>query len=87
MNAFIYAAGRATRLGAAAQNRPKLLLEFGGRSLLEWHVIRLQEVGVRRIRVITGHLRPMMQAAIFDMASRYRADIEDRCRAVAQVLA
>lgn len=77
MNAFIYAAGRATRLGPAAQNRPKLLIEFGGRSLLEWHVIRLKEVGVGRIRVITGFLRPMMQAAIFELATRYSVDIEE----------
>lgn len=77
MNAFIYAAGRATRLGPAAQNRPKLLLEFGGRSLLEWHVIRLQEIGATRIRVISGHLRPMMQSAIAEVAARYRLDVQE----------
>lgn len=77
MNAFIYAAGRATRLGTAANNRPKLLLEFGGRTLLEWHILRLQEVGARSIRVITGHLRPMMQAAIFEMASRHQVDLQE----------
>lgn len=77
MNAFIYAAGRATRLGPGYQNRPKLLIEFGGRSLLEWHVIRLQEVGVRRVRVITGYLQPIMQAAISELAARYPVDIEE----------
>lgn len=55
MNAVIYAAGRATRLGRAHAQRPKILLEFGGRSLLEWHALRLAAVGVDRIFVVTGH--------------------------------
>ena len=40
MKAIICAAGRGVRLGA---NSPKILLEFGGRSLLEWHALRLRE--------------------------------------------
>ncbi|MBX3743925.1 MAG: phosphocholine cytidylyltransferase family protein [Verrucomicrobiae bacterium] len=57
MNAIIYAAGRATRLGIAFAQQPKILLEIGGRSLLERHVHRLAAAGVRRITVVTGHCR------------------------------
>ena len=35
MNAILYVAGRAMRLGKHAQERPKVLLEFGGQSLLD----------------------------------------------------
>ena len=54
MKAIICAAGRGVRLGA---NSPKILLEFGGRTLLEWHVLRLREVGVREVILVTGYLR------------------------------
>ncbi|MBM3847690.1 MAG: phosphocholine cytidylyltransferase family protein [Verrucomicrobia bacterium] len=60
MNAFIYAAGRASRLGAISKGRHKMLLPFGGKSLLEWHAIRLRESGVSKIFVITGHLREQL---------------------------
>lgn len=57
MRAFIYAAGRATRLGPEYARRPKILIELGGRSLLEWHVMRLRDVGVTELTIITGHER------------------------------
>jgi choline kinase len=54
MKAIIYAAGRGTRLQS---DSPKILLEFGGRTLLEWHALRLREAGVREVVLVTGHLR------------------------------
>lgn len=54
MKAVIYAAGRGTRLGAAS---PKILLEIGGRTLLEWHAVRLRNCGVHDLVIVTGHLR------------------------------
>jgi len=54
MKAIIYAAGRGTRLQS---DSPKILLEFGGRTLLEWHALRLREAGIREIVLVTGHLR------------------------------
>jgi choline kinase len=54
MKAVIYAAGRGTRLQL---DSPKILLEFGGRTLLEWHALRLREAGVRELVLVTGHLR------------------------------
>jgi choline kinase len=54
MKAIIYAAGRGTRLQS---DRPKILLEFGGRTLLQWHALRLSEAGVREVVLVTGHLR------------------------------
>ena len=64
MRAFIYAAGRATRLGPDYARRPKILIEIGGRSLLEWHVMRLREVGVTGLTIITGHERGQIAAEL-----------------------
>ena len=55
MNAYSYAAGRGQRLGDAFQHRAKILLEIGGRTILEWHMIRLCEVGIQKVRVVIGY--------------------------------
>jgi len=55
MNAFIYAAGRGMRLGPELGRQPKILLEIGGRSLLEWHACRLRQAGVRQAFVVVGY--------------------------------
>lgn len=54
MNAFIYAAGRGVRLGPELGRKPKVLLEIGGRTLLEWHARRLQEAGIGRVFIVVG---------------------------------
>ena len=64
ITAFIYAAGRAMRLGSGFSDRPKILIEFGGKSLLEWHAQRLAEAGVGRLFVVTGYKREMIRAAL-----------------------
>lgn len=55
--AFLYAAGRGMRLGTAAAGRPKILLEVGGRTLLDWHAARLAEIGIERLFIVTGYAR------------------------------
>ena len=57
MNAILYVAGRASRLGEIARARNKVLLEFGGLSLLERHVMILAQLRVPKLFVVTGHLR------------------------------
>jgi choline kinase len=71
VRAIIYAAGRATRLGPAYVNVPKILLSFSGRSLLEWHVLWLARFGVERISVVTGYLRDQVQEALAPLPERY----------------
>ena len=71
MNAIIYAAGRASRLGSIAKDRHKILLPFGGKSLLEWHAIRLKSAGVTQIYVVTGHLREQLAEEMAMLVERY----------------
>ena len=74
MKAVICAAGRGTRLGAKS---PKILLEFGGRTLFEWHAVRLQECGVREVILVTGHLREQIAAAAPAISARYGLRIRE----------
>jgi len=68
MKAIIYAAGRGTRLQL---DSPKILLEFGGRTLLEWHALRLREAGVREVVLVTGHLRDQIAEMLPGVRARY----------------
>src|SRR6266566_7383094 len=68
MKAIIYAAGRGTRLRL---DTPKILLEFGGRTLLEWHALRLREAGVREVVLVTGHLREQVAETLPGICDRY----------------
>lgn len=74
MKAIICAAGRGVRLGA---DSPKILLEFGGRTLLEWHALRLREAGVADVVLITGYLREQIGAVLPGISARYGASMRE----------
>lgn len=71
MNAYIYAAGQGHRLGGAFQGRTKILLDFAGRSLLEWHALRLREAGIREARLVVGYQADEVCRAIPPLEARY----------------
>lgn len=77
MNVIIYAAGRATRLGREHSSHPKILLEFGGRTLLEWHARRLAEVGAQTAFVVTGHERQQVQEVLPPLTKRYGVQFQE----------
>jgi choline kinase len=52
--AIILAAGRGSRLGDLTKDRPKCLLEFGGRPLIDWQLSALAANGVTDVVVIVG---------------------------------
>ena len=49
MKAIILSAGQGSRLGHLTDDRPKCLIEFGGRSLLDWQLDTLAANGVDEI--------------------------------------
>lgn len=71
MKAIIYAAGVGKRLEGRFGPKPKLLLEFGGRSLLDWHGQRLKEIGCDELVVVTGYLREQLEAALTTLGPRH----------------
>lgn len=52
--AIILSAGRGSRLGDLTRDRPKCLLEFAGRTLIDWQIDALNAAGVEDIVVIVG---------------------------------
>lgn len=55
MKAMILAAGLGTRLRPLTDNRPKALVEVGGRTLLEITLARLSSFGIREVIVNVHH--------------------------------
>jgi len=55
MKAIILAAGKGVRMGKYTRNLPKGMLEFDGKTLLQWQMESLRAGGVNRIVVVTGY--------------------------------
>lgn len=55
MRALILAAGRGSRLGARTQDRPKGLVELGGRALIDWQLAALRAAGIEQIALVRGY--------------------------------
>jgi NDP-sugar pyrophosphorylase family protein len=60
MKAMILAAGLGTRLRPLTDDRPKALVEVGGRTLLEITLARLRGFGVREVMVNVHHFADMV---------------------------
>ena len=60
MQAIILCGGLATRLGNISKRIPKILLEIGGRTVLDWQLNLLKEVGVKDTILASGHLHDML---------------------------
>jgi choline kinase len=65
MRAIILAAGRGQRLKQAeGQEFPKCLLSFGGRTLLERHLLLLRQIGVEEVVLALGFRRELIVAEL-----------------------
>lgn len=60
MKAMILAAGLGTRLRPLTDDRPKALVEVGGRTLLEIAVARLNSFGIREVIINVHHFADMI---------------------------
>lgn len=64
MKAMVLAAGLGTRLRPLTNDRPKALVEIGGRTLLEIALTRLRSVGVDQVIVNVHHFPEMILEAL-----------------------
>ncbi|MEO7654800.1 MAG: phosphocholine cytidylyltransferase family protein [Sphingomicrobium sp.] len=64
MKAIILSAGQGSRLGHLVDNRPKCLIDFNGRSLLDRQLDTLAANGVDEAVVVTGFHDELVQAAV-----------------------
>ena len=68
MKAMILAAGRGERMRPLTDRLPKPLLEVGGRSLIEWHLLALARAGITDIVVNLSWQGERIPAALGDGA-------------------
>ncbi len=64
MKAIILSAGQGSRLGHLVDDRPKCLIEFNGRTLLDRQLDTLESNGVQEAVVVTGFHDELVQQAI-----------------------
>lgn len=60
-HAILLSAGQGSRLLPLTAERPKCLIDFSGRTLIEWQVEMLARGGVKRIDVVTGFMTDMVE--------------------------
>ncbi len=60
MNAIILCGGLSTRLGEITKSIPKILLEIGGKTVLDWQLEKLSAVGVTTVVLAAGHLSDVL---------------------------
>lgn len=64
MKAIILSAGQGSRLGHLVDDRPKCLIEFSGRTLLDRQLDTLEANGVHEVVVVTGFHDELVDKAI-----------------------
>lgn len=64
MKAVILAAGVGSRLEPLTSRLPKCLVPVAGISLLDRMIARIEEVGIREIIVVTGHMREVLETHV-----------------------
>lgn len=73
--AMILAAGLGTRLGAETADRPKILTDIGGITLLEWIIVKLARHGFTDIIINIHHHADMIEEQAPAIAARAGASI------------
>ncbi|HKB12120.1 MAG TPA: phosphocholine cytidylyltransferase family protein [Vicinamibacterales bacterium] len=76
-HAVILAAGTSTRMGSLTADRPKAMLEVGGRSLIDRALEALAACGVHDVTVVAGYRQQMLRDHLGDRVrfienARYR---------------
>lgn len=64
MRAIILAAGQGSRLLPLTADKPKCLIDFNGRSLLDWQLDVLGRAGIAEALVVTGFRDDQVEAAL-----------------------
>lgn len=69
--AIILAAGRSSRLYPITLERPKCLLELGGKPIIQWQIEILRKIGISDIVVVVGYKKEVIMGQIGNTV-RYR---------------
>lgn len=63
-HAILLSAGQGSRMLPLTAEQPKCLIDFSGRTLIEWQIEMLARGGVRRIDVVTGFMTDMVDEVL-----------------------
>lgn len=77
MQAVIFAAGVGERLGKDSHHLPKVLLKFGGKTLLERHLNNLQALGISQVTVGAGFAAKEIQEELYRLNAHHVDVVEN----------
>jgi len=60
MKAIILAAGRGSRMKELTDEKPKCLIEFNGKPLIEWQLKAIKKTNIQEIGIVTGYKQEML---------------------------
>ncbi|WFL77177.1 phosphocholine cytidylyltransferase family protein [Altererythrobacter arenosus] len=63
-HAILLSAGQGSRLLPLTAERPKCLIDFSGKTLIEWQIEMLARGGVKRIDIVTGFMTDMVEEMV-----------------------
>ena len=66
--AIILSAGQGSRLLPLTADMPKCMIDFSGRTLIEWQIRMLAACGVCEVHVVTGFMTEMVEAELARLA-------------------
>ncbi|MFC0408027.1 phosphocholine cytidylyltransferase family protein [Roseomonas elaeocarpi] len=78
MHAVILSAGQGKRLLPLTADKPKCLLPFAGRTILEWQVRALSAAGIEHIHVVTGFQAARVEEEARRLSAELKVPVETR---------
>lgn len=76
MKAVLLAAGRSTRLYPLTLDKPKSLLEVGGKTLLEYQLDAFASCEISEVIIVTGYLNHVIEGKIKELQDLYPFEFE-----------
>ena len=64
MNAIILCGGLSARLKDITRSIPKILLEIKGKTVLDWQLEKIKELGINEVVLAAGHLADVLKEAV-----------------------
>jgi len=71
MKAVVLAAGLGKRLATVTVEKPKVLVKIGNKSLIEHHLDKLWNLGIKQIALVIGYKGEMVKEAIGNVVTYY----------------
>ncbi len=75
MKAMIMAAGYGTRLGSETRERPKILIDLGGFTVLEWILVKLKDAGCDTVIMNTHYMADRVEQEGTEIAGRVGVEL------------